>query len=111
MCELGIYTDDLRVIERGNKSKVGASGCHIDVTPRLIGLRLKCETKSISAVDGVFTQIIDSFAQTFHRLVRTPARVRFHALAPSPKHENLRAKFGPQVHGSHSLLYCVGANS
>src|SRR5579862_4018982 len=98
------------MIERGNKSEIVPGGCHINVAAWLVGLGLHGKAISVTLRDVVFAKVVDGFAQALHRLVGTAAGIGFNALSAAPQDENLRTKFGAEVHSPHCFLQRIGSH-
>src|SRR5215469_615090 len=109
MRDLGINANHLRMFKRWYKTEIVTGCCHVNVSSRLIRLRLEREFITVATLDVVLAEIIHSFAQTLHRFVGAAAGVSLHAFAPTPEDENLCAELSAELHGQHCLLHSVGA--
>src|SRR5438874_8139403 len=111
VCNLGIYPDDLGMIERWNEAEVMPCGGHVNVSARFVGFGFKRKLVAVASLDVVFAEIIYRFAQTLHGFVSTAARVSFNAFPAAPQDENFGAKFRAQIHGAHRLVDSICAYS
>ena len=105
-----IDADHVGMIESGNKAEVMACGGHINIAARLVGFGFEGEAITVAAIDVVFAEIIDGFAETFDGFIGATACIGFHTFATAPENENFRAQFRAEIHGAKRFLQGVGTD-
>ena len=93
-----------RMVKGWNEREVMPSSGHVYVSSGFVWLGFQCKLETVASRDVIFAQIVHSLAQALYGLICTAAGVRFHAIAPEPQNENLRAQFRADIHGPHGLL-------
>src|SRR5262249_49776089 len=83
--DLGIYSDHLGMIKRGNEAEI-VPGCgHVDVGTWLVRFGLKRKLVAITSRNVVFAEIVHGFAQTLHCFVGPATGIGFCSLTPAPQ--------------------------
>src|SRR5918994_2581048 len=83
----------------------------VEVTTRLVRLRLKREAKVIALILHIGTQEVDRLPEPFDRVTGVAVGIRLRALAPAPEDVGRRAQLRAEIDGPHRLLQGEGAYS
>ena len=105
MGELGIEPHHVGVLERTDEGEGVPDGGEENVSARLVRLGLEGDPEVEPAGADVLADEIDSLFVAVERQPDVLGRLHFHALPPSPQHEDLGPELGSQLGGFAGLLH------
>src|SRR5689334_12363871 len=102
-----IEPDHLRMLERLDEGERVADGRKVDVTARLVRLRLEGEPIAVSLRDRVLAEEVQGVPKPAEGVAWILCRVRLRTLASAPEDIDLGAELIAEVHRAHRLLQRV----